>query len=198
MKIVLLGSGNVATHLGAALKAAGNEILQVWSRYPANAKVLAGKLDSEFTSDFSSLNPSADLYILAVSDDAIPTLAAEFKFPGKLLVHTSGTTGIDFLRNAPSETGVLYPLQTFSKNKPVDFSAVPIVVEGSTPEVTKMLTSLASEISRKVIQLELQQRRALHVAAVFACNFSNHLYTIAQEILKDNRLDFNLIRPLIA
>ena len=198
MNVVLLGSGNVATHLGIALKASGSEILQVYSRNPANAGALANKLDVESISDFSKLSPDAVIYILVVSDTAIPELVENFPFRDKLLVHTSGTTGIDVIQNASDKTGVFYPLQTFSKTKAVDFSGVPILIEGNSSEVVEILTSLATQVSRKVIPANSHQRQALHVAAVLACNFSNHLYSLAEEVLKDHELDFDLIRPLIA
>ncbi len=197
MKVVLIGSGNVATNLGTALRASGIEILQVWSRNALNAQTLANRLGATSISDLALLSPEADIYLISVIDDAIPLVAAEFKFPDKLLVHTSGTTGIETLKNASRRNGVLYPIQTFSKNRAVDFLAIPIAVEASSPEDLGTLISLAAKISRKVIQLNCQQRKALHIAAVFACNFSNHLYTLGKEILESNELDFDLIRPLI-
>jgi predicted short-subunit dehydrogenase-like oxidoreductase (DUF2520 family) len=198
MKIVILGSGNVATQLGVALKTSGNEILQVWSRNQGNAEALALKLSAGSLSNLTFLSPDADVYFIAVKDDAIPAVASGFNLKDKLLVHTSGTTGIEVLKNASTRTGVFYPLQTFSKNKAVDFSAVPIAVEGSSPEVSEILTRVGEQISGKVIIMDSRQRKASHVAAVFACNFSNHLYTLSKEILEGNGLDFDLIRPLIA
>ncbi len=197
MKVVLLGSGNVATHLAAALKDAGNEILQVWSRNSVNAELLASRLNSSSTAHFSALSPEADIYILAVSDDAIPELAGKFPFRNKLLVHTSGTTDMEALKNASTKIGVLYPLQTFSKSKSLDFAQTPIALEANSPEGLKILEMLVGKISRKVMELNSQQRRALHIAAVFACNFGNHLYTLSKEILRQNSLEFDLIRPLI-
>ncbi|MGV3508857.1 MAG: Rossmann-like and DUF2520 domain-containing protein [Sphingobacteriaceae bacterium] len=194
MKIALLGSGNVATHLGKALKNAGNTIVQVWSRNLAHAKELATNLDSSFTSSLSELTTEAEIYILSVSDDAIAEVASSFPYQDKLLVHTSGTTGIDI----PGISGVFYPVQTFSKQKAVDFSVIPIAIEGKEEKISKLLTELANSVSRKVFSLTSEQRKVLHVAAVFACNFSNHLYAIADDILTRNNLTFDLIRPLIA
>lgn len=193
MKIVLLGSGNVATHLGKALSAAGHEIIQVWSRTLDNAKVLAESLKSDFINDLSGVNPNAELYLIAVSDDAIPQVAANLPFNDKILAHTSGTSELDI----PGISGVFYPLQTFSKQKRVNFSIIPVAIEANSPAVADMLEHLAKSISSKVIQLNSEQRKALHIAAVFACNFSNHLYAIADTILRANNLEFDLIKPLI-
>jgi len=194
MKIVLLGSGNVATHLGKALKAAGHEIIQVWSRTLDNAKVLAQNLQSDFINDLSQINPQAEIYLIAVSDDAIRQVAADFPFKDKILAHTSGTSELAI----PEISGVFYPLQTFSKQKQVDFSIIPIIIEANNSLIAGMLETLAKSLSSKVIQLNSEQRKALHIAAVFACNFSNHLYAIANTILKKNNLEFDLIKPLIA
>lgn len=198
MKIVLLGSGNVATHLGLALKAAGEEIIQVWSRSMENASALAVKLGAEATCALSEVSPDADIYIIAVNDDAIADVAARLPDKNKLVVHTSGSTGIDVLMQASAQIGVLYPLQTFSKIKPVDFSEIPIAVEGNSAEVVATLKSLAEKLSHKTLEMSSAQRLILHVAAVFACNFTNHLYNIASGVLKQRGLDFELIRPLIA
>ncbi|MEJ6981317.1 DUF2520 domain-containing protein [Pedobacter sp. P351] len=193
MKIVLLGSGNVAIHLGKALKDAGHEIIQVWSRTLEHAKTLGEKLNSEFIINLSKVSDQGDLYIIAVKDDAIKEIARSFPLQNKILVHTSGTTDL----NIPGVSGVLYPLQTFSKQKEVDFSEIPIAVEGLNEKISEGLKSLAESISERVVIMTSEQRKALHVAAVFACNFSNHLYAIADKILTDNGLDFDLIKPLI-
>lgn len=197
MKIVLLGSGNVATHLGHALKAAGHEILQVWSRSLSNAEELAGSLSAAFTDEIGALNNTADIYILSVKDDAIEEVASSFSFKDKLLVHTSGTANIGLLGESLKYKGVFYPLQTFSKQKEVDFKSVPLLLEGSTEEVREQLQELAGSISGIVQSASSSQRAAIHVAAVFACNFSNHLYSISKELLDKEGLDFKLLLPLI-
>jgi len=198
MKIVLLGSGNVATHLGHALKTAGHEILQVWSRSLSNAQKLAGSLSVAYTDEIGALDNTADIYILSVKDDAIGEVASSFSFRDKLLVHTSGSASIDLLGESLMYKGVFYPLQTFSKQKEIDFSSIPLLIEGSTEEVTKQLNELAGTISRVVQSASSVQRAAIHVAAVFACNFSNHLYAISKNLLAKEGLDFKLLLPLIA
>ena len=198
MEIVLLGSGNIATHLGKALKMAGQNISQVWSRNNEKATELADAVGAVPVSELSEVSYSADLYILAVNDDAIRSVAEQISISDGLLVHTSGTTGLDVLDGIAGRTGVFYPVQTFSKSKAVDLRKVPIAVEGSSPEVTNTLHSLASRISEKVMSMDSVQRRTVHVAAVFACNFTNHMYVLANKLLADQHLDFDLLRPLIA
>ena len=198
MKVVFLGSGNVATRLGTALFDSGNQIIQVWSRSLKNSEELASELGARPLNDLKNVDSSADLYIISVIDDAISTVAKDLSLSGKIVVHTSGTVGMDVLRDVSDKTGVFYPLQTFSKQKPVDFTQIPILIEGSSPEVSAVLFSLAEQISQKVLELDSEGRRILHVAAVFACNFTNHLYTLAQDILDRKNLDFDLLRPLIA
>ncbi|WP_407429717.1 Rossmann-like and DUF2520 domain-containing protein [Arcticibacter sp.] len=198
MKIVLLGSGNVATHLGHALKAAGHEILQVWSRSLSNAEQLAASLSVAYTNEILALDDTADIYILSVKDDAIREVASSFTFKDKLLVHTSGTSSIDSLGEDRVNKGVFYPLQTFSKQKAVDFSSVPLLLESSTDEVARQLNELAGSISQVVRSASSAQRAAIHVAAVFACNFSNHFYSISKSLLDKEGLDFKLLLPLIA
>ena len=189
----MLGSGNVATHLGRALKQAGHEIVEVWSRTPANAETLATALSTRHSEELRFLSPNAEVYIISVNDDSIREVIAKFPFQDKILIHTSGTSEL----NIPGLSGVFYPVQTFSKQSPVNFSNVPIAVEGLSPEVTNHLVKLARSISANVSEISTQQRKTLHVAAVFACNFSNHLYAIADKILQRDGLEFQLLRPLI-
>ena len=198
MNIVLLGSGNLATHLGRAFKMAGQSIVQVWSPTIAHARELADTLAAEAISDMYDLNRSADIYIIAVKDETIRTVASELKVSDKLIIHTSGSTALESIADFSSMTGVFYPLQTFSKTKAVDFRQIPIVIEGNTPEVTLLIRSIADRLSEKVIELNSVQRKTLHVAAVIACNFTNHLFALSQELLEGQKLDFNLLRPLIA
>lgn len=198
MNIVLLGSGNVATHLGRAFKLAGQSIVQVWSLDIEHAKELADTLASEAISDLDDINRAADLYIISVKDDAISEVASMLKMGDKLIVHTSGSTGLEALEGVSSRIGVFYPLQTFSKSKSVDFRQIPIAIEASNSEDAAVIRSIADRLSERVIELNSSQRRALHVAAVFACNFTNHLFAIAQGLLEAEKLDFDLVRPLIA
>lgn len=162
-----------------------------------HAAALAGELSAEAVNDPARITAGADLYILAVNDDAILTVASQLPVHDRLVVHTSGSTGMEVLQHASDRIGVLYPLQTFSKSRDVDFSVVPLAVEGNSDPVVQTLEDLAGKISGHVLRMDSLQRRALHVAAVFACNFTNHLYTIAAGIMEQNQLDFDLLRPLI-
>lgn len=197
MNIILLGSGNVATHLGQALKTAGHNILQVWSRNNYNATILANQLAAEPLSSISSLNPTADLYIIAVKDDAIHEVAGALSCRGQLVVHTSGSTDLSVLEGVSLAIGVLYPIQTFSKAKDLNFKEIPIAIEANTSSAVDLLHTIARSITSKVVRLDSEHRAVLHTGAVFACNFTNHLYAIAQHVLEQKQLDFDLLRPLI-
>lgn len=189
----------MATCLGLAFRAAGHTVLQVWSRQHENARSLADRLGAQAISgDFDQLTEDASVYIMAVVDDAICQLADKFPFKDRILVHTSGATAMGALSAGSARTGVLYPLQTLSKFKSVDFLDVPVGIEASDPEVYTCLEKLSSSISEKVYSVNSAQRQALHLAAVLACNFTNHLYALAEKMLADNQLDFDLLRPLIS
>lgn len=197
LQIVMLGSGAVATHLGKALYGQGHRILQVYSRNLQHASTLSGQVEAEALDQLSKLNPKADLYIISVSDQAIAGLVDALPQTLACVVHTSGSTDIGVLEGRFSSWGVLYPLQTFSIQRDVDFSKIPILLEGDRPETESFLKLYMEELSRQVQLVESQQRGILHVAAVLACNFSNHLYALAQNLLEDHQLTFDLIRPLI-
>lgn len=197
MEITILGSGNVATHLGEAFSKAGHRINQVYSRTEAHARALAGQLGAEAISDLDRLDTRVPLFIIAVSDDAITSVVG--RLPQGLqgmVVHTSGTTSIAAL-SGQHRYGVLYPLQTFSKAKEIDFRAVPLALEASDSEGMALLASLAKTLSDTVFPCDSTQRLSLHVAAVFACNFTNHLYAVAAAILARKGLPFDLIKPLV-
>ncbi|MGN7987019.1 Rossmann-like and DUF2520 domain-containing protein [Pedobacter sp. 22226] len=198
MKIVLLGSGNVATHLAKALKSKGEEIVQVYSQNLDNASLLAQSIATEAINDLNKIEVNADLYIISVKDDAIAFVAAALKKVNGLVVHTSGTTDIDVLASQVAKAGVFYPLQTFSRSKEVSFENIPLCIEASDNDQLAILSNLAHKISSQVYELDGEKRKVLHLAAVFACNFPNHLYALANKILNQNGLDFEIIRPLIA
>jgi predicted short-subunit dehydrogenase-like oxidoreductase (DUF2520 family) len=196
IKIALVGAGSVATHLGLALKHAGFKIEYVLNRSSERGVLLAEKLDACYITGFNALN-NPDLVILAVSDDAIPILAQQLQGCSFPVVHTSGTVSKEVLSVAGSDYGVFYPLQSFSPGREVDFSKVPICIDGSNSIFTNSLGILAHTLSCTVCQIDDHQRRVLHLAGVFACNFSNYLYTIADDILKKNDIPFELLLPLI-
>ena len=196
MKIVCLGSGNVATHLVLAFKNAGIDILQVWSPDISHASELASLVEAQATDNLADVSRSADLYLIAVKDDAILQVSQGLKGVSGVVVHTSGATAMDVLKELDNY-GVFYPLQTFSKNKPVDLRATPLCLEANSDSSYMVLQTLAKAIGAPAYRVDSRQRKTLHVAAVFASNFSNHLYHLANTILERDKLPFDLLRPLI-
>ncbi|MDO7744635.1 MAG: DUF2520 domain-containing protein [Pedobacter sp.] len=197
MKIVCIGSGNVATHLAIAFKRVGAELVQVWSRDRRSAEILAALTKAKAITDWKELDLNADCYLIAVKDDAIAEVAAHLKDVSGIVIHTSGATDMKVLVGSPAGYGVIYPLQTFSKTKAVDLTQVPLCIEGDQPEVLEKISAIAHLISPMVSEASSEQRRVLHLAAVFACNFSNHLYALSNQLLEKHQLKFDLLKPLI-
>ncbi len=195
--VVIIGAGNLAAHLGSALVRAGVTVIQVVNRSPVRGAKLAKKLGAAFTTDFESINQSADLYIVAVSDHAIATVAGMLKLSGRLVVHTSGTTDLDVLMQVTDERGVFYPLQTFSGKRAISFRKIPLCVEAASSEGLEQLTGLARRLSSVVCRMNSHERKILHLSAVIACNFTNFMYTISKDMLKKNDIPFDLLGPLI-
>lgn len=195
--IVLIGAGNVAANLGIALSKSGIKFFQVYSRTVESAVRLAEKLRCDPVTQLSKISKNADLYIIALADDIVAEAAGKLNLENKMVVHTSGTVSMDVLMKTSSNFGVLYPLQTFSKHREIDFSDVPLCIEASSADNLQKLKNFAKSISNNVKEMGSEQRKVLHLAAVFACNFPNFMYAVADEILKDNKLGFELLRPLI-
>lgn len=187
----------MATHLGLAFDAAGLNIKQVYSRSESSASQLAGQLSCSLVTNLKLLNNDSDLYVLSIPDDAVPEALNEIDTNGKFIVHTSGSLPMQIFNGKVSEFGVFYPLQTFSKNKVVDFEEVPLCLEACSPKLFEMLFDLGQKISKQVQAINSDERKVLHLAAVFACNFPNYLYSLSHEILSKASLDFDLIKPLI-
>ncbi|MFB9109812.1 Rossmann-like and DUF2520 domain-containing protein [Flavobacterium gyeonganense] len=194
IKITIIGSGNVAQHLIKAFtKSEQIEIVQVFSRKKESVLNLVNA--DRIVTEFANLHES-DLYIISVSDDAISEVSEQLPFKNQLVVHTSGTTSIDVL-DSKNRKGVFYPLQTFSKAKSVDFSIIPICLETENPGDYTILDTIAKSISEAVFSISSEQRKSLHVSAVFVNNFTNHLYQIGQEICENNQVPFDILKPLI-
>ena len=192
--IILVGSGNVATHLGIALQNCNYNIVQVYSRSIENAKKLAQKLNTNFTNDLTQLE-TADLIIVSVNDDAISTILSKLK--NIAIVHTSGSIGMDIFELNFSDFGVFYPLQTFNTYIELTISEIPFCIEGNSKAFEKQLVEIAKNLSSNVITMNSAQRQQLHIAAVFANNFSNHMYSIADDLLTEEDIDFKVLLPLI-
>lgn len=197
MKICFIGAGNLATQLGIALKENGHSIIQVYSRTLQNATTLARKLNSTPTNSITEIDNNADLYIIAISDQAINELLKSRSWNNHLVVHTAGSIPMDILSPYCMNHGVFYPFQTFSIDKKVNFESVPICIEANTPNNLETLKALAQSISKNVKTVNSSQRQQIHIAAVFVCNFVNHLYTIGEELLSEKGIDFEILKPLI-
>ena len=199
-RIAIIGTGNVAWHLARTLENAGHIIAHIYDRDRSKAEKFG--LDYFNASTGSSLDFSyidASVFIIAVSDDAIEEVATNIILPeDAILCHTSGSQPMSALGYAPTENiGVFYPLQTFSKGKPVDFDSIPICVEGENDLTKTALLEMGQSISRMTKEISSRQRKAIHLAAVFACNFTNHMFSVSQSILQNQKMDFEILKPLI-
>lgn len=197
--IGLIGAGNMAWQLGSCLSAAGFPIACVYSRTEASAQYLASKLHSPHCTSLGKLTDyKARLWLLCIADSAFEEALSVLKLPAdSLLAHTSGSQPLHILSTAHSQIGVFYPLQTMSKTKDVDFQEVPIFIEGGSEPIEKELGVLAATISQKVHFATSASRKSLHLAAVFACNFTNHLWAITDDLLKKQGLSVNILGHLI-
>ena len=199
-KVSFIGSGNLAWHLAPALDNAGYTIVEVYSKTRKHAKALVNRLyQAEVKKDLDFSESIADIFIIAVSDDVIEEVARELVVRDDAIVaHTSGASSIGLLEFvATDNVGVFYPLQTFSKDKKVDFSEIPICIESSNDFTGDTLAKMARSISKKLHSIHSSDRRALHLAAVFASNFTNHCLRVAEDILNKEKLPFELLKPLI-
>lgn len=194
IKVVLLGSGNVASHLIKAMEVSDTiDLVQVFSRSKKSIENLIES--SKITTSFADLK-EADVYIISVSDKAIAEVSNQIPFTNKLVVHTSGTMGFDVM-NSKNKRGVFYPLQTFSKSKEVDMKSVPFCLETEGTEDYKTIKKLAKNLSNSVYKINGDQRKSLHISAVFVSNFVNHMYQIGNALCEENNVPFAILQPLI-
>lgn len=208
MEISFIGAGNLAWHLAPALENAGHHINEVYSRQLTHARRLVSNLyDAHTQSDLNFADSSSELFVIAVPDDALETVCSQVVLPeNALVVHTSGSQPLDTLTqwlsiysDVPVRTGVFYALQTFTKGQSfMPFDTIPLCIEATDEPTENVLVQLGQELSDTVYIITSDERRVLHVAAVFACNFSNHLLTIAYDLTTAHELEFDLLRPLIA
>lgn len=197
MKAVIIGAGNVATHIGRALVAKGIQVSQVWSRNAARAETLAHSIGAQVSQQIAQLDADADFCIIAVKDDAIVEILPQLSHFNGLVLHTAGAASLEIFSGLFTKYGVLYPLQTFSVEKELDFSKVPLCIEASSIKELSSLRKLAETLSESVFEINSDQRKVLHLAAVFACNFPNYLFGVAERLIADQQMDFDILRPLI-
>jgi len=196
-KIVIIGAGSLATNLAVALFNNGFQILQIANRTLSNAFELAKKVNANLTADFNKIDLSADLYIIAISDNSINEILNKFNLKNKLVVHTAGSIEMEAIKTISDNYGVFYPLQTFSKTDLLSFENIPICIEANSVENLNLLSNLGNKISGNVQLITSEQRKFLHISAVFSSNFSSYMYLIAYEILAAKHLSFDLLKPLI-
>lgn len=194
IQAVLIGAGNLASHIYRAFKNSEKlRFVQVYNRSLEHIDFV----DSS-TAITNNLNEiaEADIYFLCISDGAIAKVSKALPFTNRLTVHCSGGSAMNILSDK-NRTGVFYPLQTFLKTADPDFSNIPICVEATNADDTKLLLDLGKEISESVQEINSEQRAAIHVAAVFVNNFVNYLFQIGESIMKENQMDFSMLHPLI-
>ena len=194
INLVILGAGNVATHLAKAFSIAENvKLKQVYNHRPEN--LLAFKSIAPTTTDLNQLE-KADVYLIALKDDVIAEVAGLLTDNAALVLHTSGSVHLDVL-NRFKNHGVFYPVQTFSKKKEVNFREIPVCLEANSAKNLEFLEEFAAKISNKIYRIDSNQRKSLHLAAVFVNNFTNHLYSLGAEICRENEISFDILKPLI-
>jgi predicted short-subunit dehydrogenase-like oxidoreductase (DUF2520 family) len=196
MKVVIIGTGNAATVLGRKFLAAEHEVLQVYGRHQLHAELLAETLSTTYTTDLTHLDKTADIYVIAVSDTSIASLAESLQLDKKLVVHTAGSVSKDVLSPCSKNYGVLYPLQSLRREMTV-LPEIPFLVDGNTDDDRALIADFACTLSNQVQCAGDEQRLQLHVAAVIVSNFTNHLYTLARQYCMQEKVDFNMLLPLI-
>ncbi len=195
--IAIIGSGNLAVHLAPALKKCGYNIQQVYSRNKVSGKKLALIAKSEFIESIDKINKSIDFIFICVSDHSIAEISAKIPSGKHIVVHTSGSTFLDVLKKNHKNCGVFYPVQTFTKGIKTEWKKIPVCIEGSSKSVTVKLLELSEKTAGPVYKIKSEKRQQIHLAAVFANNFSNACYNMSATLLAKNKIDFNILLPLI-
>ena len=197
MKIVFIGAGNLATRLSLAMQRVGMQIGQVYSLTEASARQLATRLGCPWTNDLSALQEDGDLYVFSLKDTVLSDVISKVKPNNGMWVHTAGSMSMSVFEGYAQRFGVLYPLQTFSKGRNVNFDVIPIFLEANTDKNADYLKNIASALSENVRFMSSEKRRSLHLAAVFACNFTNHIYTLSYKLLENESIPADVLLPLI-
>ena len=196
MNVVIIGSGNTASILGRKIKANGHAVVQVTGRNAEAVRQLASELDSEPNNDMTHIDRSADLYIAALADSALPGLHQHLSLDKKTIVHTAAAVSRDVLRQVSRNYGVLYPLQTLRKEQPY-IPDIPFLVDGNTADDVALIQDFAATLSDKVMVADDHLRLKMHIAAVFVSNFVNYLYTVAADFATKEQIDFSMLLPLV-
>lgn len=196
MKIVIIGSGNVATVLARLCQKNNHQVIQVMSRHTENAKILADELGCSYTNYDGITDMSADIYIVAISDGVLFDLNKSFSLGNKLIVHTAGSVSKDVLQNISTNYGILYPFQSLRKEMQ-SIPEIPFIIDGNTNDTVTLIEDFAKTLSPLVKRLAEEDRFKLHVSGVFVNNFTNHLYAVAEDFCSKENLDFKLLFPLI-
>ncbi len=193
----ILGTGNVAWHLGKALKKGGIRIKQVYGRDPAKADKLANKLSAEAIYEPGDLAPVSDVCFLAVSDDAIGTMAGQIKTGFGLTVHMAGSISLEVLEKHAPSIGVFYPLQTFTRGRKMKYKDIPVFIEALNKNSERRLTDLAIKIMGRAIRMDSEDRKQLHLAAIICNNFSNYMFLLAEQFMRKKKQDAGWLHPLM-
>ena len=196
MKVVIIGTGNVATVVGKLIVSKGHSIVEVVGRNNLTTQLLAQVLDAKPNNDLKTINPNADLYIIAVADNAIKAIAEELRLENKLVVHTAGSVAIGKLKASSNLYGVLWPLQTIRKEV-ITTPMIPFVIDANTQSAYQLLHAFASTLSNQIKMANDEKRVKMHLAAVVVSNFSNHLFALANDYCKQEALDFSMLLPLM-
>lgn len=194
--ISIIGAGNISWHLAKNLFVKGYKINQIYSRKIQNAEAISNLVKAEAIDSISELKNNSDLLIICVTDSAINEVVSKINFQPKLIVHTAGSLDINILQKF-NNYGVFYPLQTFSKNSELDISNTPFCIEANTKENEEILKTVAHCLTNAIYELNSEQRQQCHLAAVFANNFSNHMFHIAEKLLSEKNISFDILKPLI-
>jgi predicted short-subunit dehydrogenase-like oxidoreductase (DUF2520 family) len=197
MKVLIIGAGNVATVLGRLIKAANYDIEQVVSRSLTGAQLLATELGCSAAANFGEIKKDADLYIAAMSDAALNEIKENINLEDKIIVHTAGSISKDVLKGVSENYGVMYPLQSLSKESDTADLKIPLLIDGNNTYTLSLVQQLANSISPMVTVMKDEDRLKLHVAAVITNNFTNHLYSLAYDFCNKEGLDFKMLQPLI-
>lgn len=196
--IVFIGAGNVATHLSLALQAKGNFIIGVYSKTLQSAQPLATRIGCQAYTSINDI-PSAGIYIICVKDQVISEVISQLKekHPNSTLLHTAGSIPLSVFEKHSGGFGIIYPLQTFSKSRAINWETIPFLIEYDSEETKYVIELLLGSLSSRIIEASSEQRKWVHLSAVFACNFSNHCYNLAMKLLEKQNLPPEILIPLI-